>query len=636
MRIYFRKPIDIIMSIAWTVILLVLIAFDVKGAIRVIFGLLFVIFIPGYILVLILFPTKDEIDIIERVALSFGLSIAIVPLVGLILNYTPWGIRLASIATSLSLLVFVLASIATIRWYKIEPEKRFCISFEMELPRDKVDRVLTISLLFAIAISIFLLIYIIATPHEGEKFTEFYILGPGGKAEGYPTNISTNETAKVIIGIANHEGKPINYTVETWLIKYDACLQFDGINDFVKANVSAPPKTIEAWVKPSKDDTVYGKTYEAENYKETGDTYNDSGKIVIRAIKGRDKAGYLCNNIKVPKGFNGPFSVTVYSKVSNNTSNQTLWRAEIYEEKKLKWKYEMKANEYREANTYQWKESPTWFFDGSKSYKIRLYWYGNLDFYVDKISILARRGGIGKSWPNETLMAFNGLKNGLQIGYLTKMENGSQSYTWFNSSIPKDGEFHYVAITFDNQIKKCYVDGELKDSIKVEGEMCKNESKFIIGNAYRFFFGYIKDVRIYNRALSQQEVKQNYIGNVTMNGLVAWWKFNEGYGSIAYDSIGNHNGTIYGCNWNYGDITHMWFLDKIEVRLNSTKVNIEKEWKPQWEYNYSFQIDRRGLFKLAFLLFKGRTQNFEKWHEYMDVERIENAYRECHLWIKVR
>ncbi|MHB8987039.1 MAG: DUF1616 domain-containing protein [Eubacteriales bacterium] len=44
-------------------------------------------------------------DGIERVALSFGLSIAVVPLVGLILNYTPWGIRLAPILASL--LVFV-------------------------------------------------------------------------------------------------------------------------------------------------------------------------------------------------------------------------------------------------------------------------------------------------------------------------------------------------------------------------------------------------------------------------------------------------------------------------------------------------------------------------------------------------
>lgn len=50
---------------------------------------------------------EDTIDIIERIALSFGLSIAIVPLIGLILDKTPYGIRLPSILASL-LLVTIL------------------------------------------------------------------------------------------------------------------------------------------------------------------------------------------------------------------------------------------------------------------------------------------------------------------------------------------------------------------------------------------------------------------------------------------------------------------------------------------------------------------------------------------------
>ena len=34
-----------------------------------------------------------------------------------------------------------------------------------------------------------------------------------------------------------------------------------------------------------------------------------------------------------------------------------------------------------------------------------------------------------------------------------------------------------------------------------------------------------------------------------MNGLIAWWSFNEESGNIAHDSMGNNDGTIYGCNW---------------------------------------------------------------------------------------
>ena len=37
-------------------------------------------------------------------------------------------------------------------------------------------------------------------------------------------------------------------------------------------------------------------------------------------------------------------------------------------------------------------------------------------------------------------------------------------------------------------------------------------------------------------------------------GLVAWWKFDEGTGTIAYDSAGTNNGTIYGATWATGQI----------------------------------------------------------------------------------
>jgi uncharacterized membrane protein len=55
-------------------------------------------------------------------------------------------------------------------------------------------------------------------PKTGETFTEFYLLGPTGTAEGYPRNLTTNENATVIIGVVNHEHQLINYTIEIWLI----------------------------------------------------------------------------------------------------------------------------------------------------------------------------------------------------------------------------------------------------------------------------------------------------------------------------------------------------------------------------------------------------------------------------------
>lgn len=82
--------------------------------IRNVLGAIFVIFLPGYSFIKALFP-KKELDNIERIALSIGMSLALVPITGLVLNYTPLGIRTTTITISLLTLTIIFATIATIR-----------------------------------------------------------------------------------------------------------------------------------------------------------------------------------------------------------------------------------------------------------------------------------------------------------------------------------------------------------------------------------------------------------------------------------------------------------------------------------------------------------------------------------------
>jgi len=86
---------------------------------RYLFGSLFVLFLPGYSLIKALFSDR-ELDIIERVALSIGLSLALVPMAGLLLNYTPWGIRTTPVTLSLLGLTLVFASAAVVRDYGMQ------------------------------------------------------------------------------------------------------------------------------------------------------------------------------------------------------------------------------------------------------------------------------------------------------------------------------------------------------------------------------------------------------------------------------------------------------------------------------------------------------------------------------------
>ncbi len=86
---------------------------------RYILGSFFVLFIPGYTLIEALYPQERSLSPLERVALSIGLSLALVPLIGLLLNYTPFGIRLYPVIFSLSALSIILSFIGAYRKYEI-------------------------------------------------------------------------------------------------------------------------------------------------------------------------------------------------------------------------------------------------------------------------------------------------------------------------------------------------------------------------------------------------------------------------------------------------------------------------------------------------------------------------------------
>ncbi|MGZ7068244.1 MAG: DUF1616 domain-containing protein, partial [Methanobacterium sp.] len=187
--------------------------------IRIILGILMVLFLPGYSLIVLLFPKKEDLEGVERIALSSCLSISIASLITLLLNYTSFGINLTPILLSLSLFTVLMVTGTYIRRYKIPEEERFTLefnehyinllkSFKTKFPDNKI---LFIILIISIVLAVSMIAYSIINPREDESFTEFYLLGPNGQAEDYPTNLTLNETGNVIIGIMNHENQKISY-----------------------------------------------------------------------------------------------------------------------------------------------------------------------------------------------------------------------------------------------------------------------------------------------------------------------------------------------------------------------------------------------------------------------------------------
>ncbi|MCE8424428.1 MAG: DUF1616 domain-containing protein [Candidatus Methanoperedens sp.] len=219
----YTRDLQIVAIIIILTLLFVLIPPLNNSPIRIILGIPMVLFLPGYALIAALFPGKKDLDGIERLALSFGLSIAVVPLIGLGLNFTSFGIRLVPILVSLSVFTLVMCQIADFRRSKLSEDERFEVPFlymysslknEIFNSKKGVDKILTIILIISILASIITLIYVIAMPKQDEKFTEFYILGDNGKAQGYPTRMEAENNSSVIVGIKNHEYMLTNYTLD--------------------------------------------------------------------------------------------------------------------------------------------------------------------------------------------------------------------------------------------------------------------------------------------------------------------------------------------------------------------------------------------------------------------------------------
>jgi uncharacterized membrane protein len=222
-----KYPVDILLCAIFSLILLLVIIIDPNGVLRIVLGLPFILFIPGYVLVFALFPTKKTdkgIDNVERIALSLGLSIAVVSLIGIGLNYSPFDIQLGSGFLTVFIFIISFGGIGFYRWHKTNPNERYVVVFDIKKIQmksvNKYDKMLSIILIISIMIAAIFFIYSSISTKEFEKSTEFYLLGEDGKAEGYPQNLSLGENASVIIGIINNEYQTIDYTVEIWLVNH--------------------------------------------------------------------------------------------------------------------------------------------------------------------------------------------------------------------------------------------------------------------------------------------------------------------------------------------------------------------------------------------------------------------------------
>jgi uncharacterized membrane protein len=224
-----QPPADLLLVAGFVLITNVFVLVPVLSGsfLRTCLGIFLVLFLPGYALAGALFPAKKDLEGIERVAISFGLNIAIVPILGLSLNYSTWGIREIPVLIEFSVFILLMCAVAYYRRRLLPEAEAFEVSFKksylsikeeiLEKPESKTDKVFAFTLVLFILASMGSLAYIIGNPKEGEPFTEFYILGSNKTTKDYSTEFLLGEKGTVTVGIINHEYRPVDYTMEVKL-----------------------------------------------------------------------------------------------------------------------------------------------------------------------------------------------------------------------------------------------------------------------------------------------------------------------------------------------------------------------------------------------------------------------------------
>ena len=183
-----RIPFELLVVDVLTLVLVAVIVLLPESVFRIILGLPFALFFPGYALVAAVFPGHAGAGNILRFTFSLALSFALTAIIGIILNYTPFGINLHPMLYTLTALTLAASLVAWYRWLRLPSDERYVAPFDLYkdfFRGEKLDRTLSLLVAAALVIALAVLIYTIWLPRTGERFSEFYVLGEQGQASDY-------------------------------------------------------------------------------------------------------------------------------------------------------------------------------------------------------------------------------------------------------------------------------------------------------------------------------------------------------------------------------------------------------------------------------------------------------------------
>lgn len=216
----------------------------VGGPLRVLVGLPLLLFLPGYALLAVLYPgrrrdpatrttvaghagvfDREGLTWGERAAISFGVSMALLPLLAVLLSVARIPLDPVPITLSLGAVTVLGAIVGALRRLQLPPAERLRLPthrWSSELRAATLEApswgaaLLNVVLLLAIVGAVTGLAYGLVAPPSGPGYTDVALLTEQGDelVQGnYTTEFSRGESASMVLTVQNEEGGPRSYTV---------------------------------------------------------------------------------------------------------------------------------------------------------------------------------------------------------------------------------------------------------------------------------------------------------------------------------------------------------------------------------------------------------------------------------------
>ncbi|QIO22788.1 DUF1616 domain-containing protein [Haloarcula sp. JP-L23] len=245
-------PVDLIAVLTYVVFASATVTIGVGGTVvGFLIGSVLVFFAPGYAVVAALFPRRpqnrdagegaiglsltaahDGVLARERLALAFGVSVALIPLMAVTLGAL--GVRLTteSVLATVWVVVGVGVVVGTARRLAVPSHERFDplaiarqTGTERFLGGDAVTRALTVCLCVAVVAALGSLTVALAGPTQSMSYTSASLLTESQSGEyvagGYPTNGTVGESQPLVVEVTNHHDSAATYTIVAKLQRVD-------------------------------------------------------------------------------------------------------------------------------------------------------------------------------------------------------------------------------------------------------------------------------------------------------------------------------------------------------------------------------------------------------------------------------